>query len=130
MQGLLSNILSFYRKKKTFLRIFLYRSTEQGGTRIHFPWILMEPCESTTWNYPKTVDTAKSIFLLLRVSRYRNLISLNSIKSFFKFLRHSFPEVFLKFQQIFPKFLQKFSQDLDKFYLRIAQILVIVYPNF
>ncbi len=74
--------------------------TEQGSTKKRFPWILMAPCESTTWNYPKTVETAKLIFLPLRVSRYKNLILPNSLKIFFKFLQHSFPEVFLKFQQI------------------------------
>ncbi len=45
------NIPCCYRRN--VLRIFLYRSTEQAGTRKHFPWILMAPCESTTWNYLK-----------------------------------------------------------------------------
>ncbi len=98
-------IPSFYRKnvfEDLFVQIY-----GTGGTKKHFPSNLMVPRERTTRHYPKTVKTAKSIFLPLRVSRYRNLISLNSPKSFFKFLQHSFPEVFPKFQQIFPKISSK-----------------------
>ncbi len=109
----------------------MYRSTEQGSTRKRFLWILMAPCEITTWNYPKIVKTVKSNFLPLRVSRYRNLISLNSLKIFFKFLQHLFLEDFLKFQQIFSEnFLKGLVNRSIKCYLAIAQILVIVYPTF
>ncbi len=60
--SILSILLLQIIATKMFLRIFSYQSTEQGDTRKRFPWILIATCESITWNYLKTEETAKSIF--------------------------------------------------------------------
>ncbi len=105
---------TFHGYRKNIFEDFLYRSIEQGGTRKRFPWILIALCESTTWNYPKTAETAKLIFLPLRVSRFRNLILLNSQKFSLNFRNIHSQKFSWNFNKFFQKFPEKVSQDLDK----------------
>ncbi len=90
--------------------------------------------DDTMWKYylklPYNCGNCKINFFAIKGVWNRNLILLNSLKIFFKFLQHSFPEIFLKFNTFFRKFFQKFSQDLDKILLENCLIFVTVYPKF
>ncbi len=60
----LINIVCICKVWQVIFRVFIdvfedffvqiYRTS---GRRKRFLWILMAPCESTSWNYPKTVET-------------------------------------------------------------------------
>ncbi len=56
----------------------------------------------------------------------------NPLNIFLKFLQHSFPKIFLKFvgTNFSKNFFKKLIKISIKLYLRIAQILPIVYPKF